>query len=120
MVRTEGISDMEVAVARWTLMLIPDKIAWNLSMIFLPDIPLFVEILINFSFPIFWIWFCYLFLALGDRDKRVVPSLDSCFALRLVLSSKNKPCCPQCYFFLHFWNHRDLALYRCIVMFIKW
>lgn len=43
-VRTEGISDMEVGGARWTLMLIPAKIApCNLRMVFLPSIPLFVE-----------------------------------------------------------------------------
>lgn len=58
-VSTEGISDMEVGGARWTLMPIPAKIApWSLSVIFLPCIALFVETGINFSFPVFLIWFC--------------------------------------------------------------
>lgn len=65
-----------VGGARWTLMLIFAKIApWNLSMIFLPVIPLFIETWINFSFPIFHIWFCYPFLSQGSWQR---PGQESC------------------------------------------
>lgn len=119
-VRTEGVSDIEVGGARWTLMPIPAKIApWNPSMIFLPCITFFVETGIHFSFPVFLIRFCYPFLAQGSWQR---PGQES-FTLSVFLFCTyicslliEQTLLSSVLNFLHFCNCRDLALYWCSVM----